>query len=234
MFRNLATASARQLTRAARPQPAAPRFVPALAARALHTSNVVRVQSDEADPQHPGKSDIDHLENPSLSEEAVHADREPVDPLKATKKAGSKIEDAAHQVQDAAKNAAKQAEGAAEQAQSSLKQAADAVKDAFNSAKGKKFHTSAVSRSGKPVEEQSAQHPGKSGHEHLDNPSMSEETVHADRSQKDPLPDSHKSSEKKKAKESAGVKDNVSELRTKETDDLPDGESTLRSIGGGN
>ncbi|KAI5474284.1 hypothetical protein MNV49_003667 [Pseudohyphozyma bogoriensis] len=29
----------------------------------------------EVDPHHPGKSDIDHLSNPSMSEETVHADR---------------------------------------------------------------------------------------------------------------------------------------------------------------
>ncbi|GAA5973209.1 hypothetical protein JCM11641_006326 [Rhodosporidiobolus odoratus] len=199
---------------------------PAGTGRGYHTSAVLRAASkpvEEQSAQHPGKSDIDHLENPSLSEEVVHADRETADPLAASAKASAKIDDAADHLEESAKGAAKQAEGAA-------KEAAKVVKDAL----GKRtFSTSAISRKDEP-EEQSAQHPGKSGHDHLDNPSMSEETVHADRTEKDPLPKEHKASTKKKTEESAGVKDKVSELKKKPVDDLPDGESTLRSMGGGN
>ncbi|GAA6039240.1 hypothetical protein JCM8097_003222 [Rhodosporidiobolus ruineniae] len=211
---------------------------PGATGRGYHTSAVLRDQSKIIDnahdsAQHPGKSDIDHLENPSLSEEAVHADREPVDPLKAVNTAGGKLGDAASQ-------ASATASSVAQKAGEAVKSAADSVKSAFDSATGgaaggkRGFSTSAARRNDPDApEEQSAQHPGKSGHDHLDNPSMSEEHVHADRTSKDPLPDHAKAGQKKKAKESAGVKDNVSELNKKGVDELPDGESTLRSMGGG-
>lgn len=42
----------------------------------------------ETRPHHPGKSDIDHLDSPTTSEEAVHADRMPFEnsPLGKNKK----------------------------------------------------------------------------------------------------------------------------------------------------
>ncbi|GAA5995956.1 uncharacterized protein JCM10292_004853 [Rhodotorula paludigena] len=177
---------------------------------------------EEQSAQHPGRSDIDHLENPSLSEEVVHAEREAVDPLhdsvgQTAHKMSDKVQNAAHSVAESVKNAASTLTGSGGQKRS--------------------YHASAVRRQNpegsKPVEEQSANHPGKSGHDHLDNPSMAEENVHADRTQKDPLPDSHKSSTKKeKASKSAGVKDNVSELKQpgKKVDDLSDGDATRRSM----
>ncbi|GAA6018920.1 hypothetical protein JCM10207_009198 [Rhodosporidiobolus poonsookiae] len=222
----IATTTLRQATRAARPQAAALLFTPssrfALSTSAIHRSDIPGAPGSA---QHPGKSDIDHLENPSASEEAVHADRETADPLSAASKASHKIEDAASAVADAAKSANK--------AKATAQKVVDSVKDTIGGGSKRSYHSSAVRRSDVPGAPGSAQHPGKSGHDHLDNPSASEETVHADRAGHDPLPHEHKSSTKEKAKESAGVKENVSELKKKEVDDLPDGEATLKSMGGG-
>lgn len=72
--------------------------------------------------------------------------------------------------------------------------------DGSSSPQKRSYHSSAVRRApenpegSKPVEEQSAQHPGQSGHDHLENPSMSEEDVHADRTGADPLPGDKKPS----------------------------------------
>lgn len=46
------------------------------------------MSGSEPTSQHPGKSDIDHLENPSASEEAVHSDKHAADPLKPHEKVG--------------------------------------------------------------------------------------------------------------------------------------------------
>ncbi|GAA5864388.1 hypothetical protein JCM8547_005807 [Rhodosporidiobolus lusitaniae] len=231
---------------------------PGAASRSYHTSAVLRAGKpvEEQSAQHPGKSDIDHLENPSLSEEAVHADRIPSDPLPASQKkgytdaeparvragetVGSTIENvtdsAASTVKKTADSAADTASQLGDQASQLASKAAGAVKDAFNKATGsgsRSFSTSARAMDkGKPVEEQSAQHPGKSDIDHLENPSMSEEAVHAEKHAEDPLPEEHKSSKKDKANESAGVKDNVREARQKDVDDLPDGDQTVRSMVG--
>ncbi|GEM12398.1 memo-related protein [Rhodotorula toruloides] len=200
-------------------------------ARGYHSSAVRRngttkegsKPAEEQSAQHPGKSDIDHLENPSLSEEIVHADRDALDPLKKV---------------HAAAGAAGAASSAAEQVKDAANKAANAVKDAASTLTGQKrsYHSSAVRRSGatsnegsKPVEEQSAQHPGKSGHDHLENPSMSEETVHADRTHKDPLPDQKKAG---RSKSDGKGTSRVSPAGQPEgnIEDLPDEEATRRSM----
>lgn len=56
--------------------------------RTLSTS-AVRASGSEPTAQHPLKSDIDHLENPSHSEEAIHAEKHAQDPLPDHKKASS-------------------------------------------------------------------------------------------------------------------------------------------------
>ncbi|GAA5822381.1 hypothetical protein JCM3770_002372 [Rhodotorula araucariae] len=166
--------------------------------RGMHTSAVARGGKPvgEQSAQHPGKSDIDHLENPSLSEEFVHADRDAADPLKGKKGSKGAVGGAAA---SATTNATEQAKGVAGKVADAVKGAASTVADAVGAGQKRGYHASAVRAApgGKPVEEQSAQHPGKSGHDHLDNPSLSEEGVHADRSPKDPLPDQHKASTKK-------------------------------------
>ncbi|GAA5837272.1 hypothetical protein JCM11251_004952 [Rhodosporidiobolus azoricus] len=246
MLRYTATAT-RTLTRQA--QPLTPRLSTAVCASLprYHTSAVLRAAKpvEEQSAQHPGKSDIEHLENPSLSEEAVHADREAPDPLSPSAKASAKAGETAFGAADGVKNVADQASSAADnvagQAGATLKKAAEAVKDAVNTVTGggkRTFSTTAISRNDKRKDDghEPAQHLDKSGHDHLDKPSVSEETTHADRSAHDPLPDEKKASNKTKseANQSAGVKDNVSEAKKKDVDDLPDGESTLRSIGGSN
>ena len=176
---------------------------------------------EEQSAQHPGKSDIDHLENPSLSEEVVHADRDAADPLK-----GKKASKAASSAGSAAQSAADQAKGVAGKVADAVKGAAGTVADAVGAGQKRGYHASAVQRApAKPAEEQSAQHPGKSGHDHLDNPSLSEEGVHADRSPKDPLPEQHKASTKRDKGEPV-AKNHVSTGK----DDLSDGDATLRSM----
>ncbi|BGP00534.1 hypothetical protein RTBOTA2_004818 [Rhodotorula toruloides] len=200
-------------------------------ARGYHSSAVRRdgtknegsVGIEHQSAQHPGKSDIDHLENPSLSEEIVHADRDAPDPLKKGPSAAG---------------AAGAASSAAEQVKDAASKAANAVKDAASTLTGQKrsYHSSAVRRTGatsnegsKPVEEQSAQHPGKSGHDHLENPSMSEETVHADRTQKDPLPDQKKAGKSKKGGDGTSSVSPAGQPKEK-IEDLPDEEATRRSM----
>ncbi|GAA5892278.1 hypothetical protein JCM6882_003628 [Rhodosporidiobolus microsporus] len=200
MLRYTATATRTAVRQATQPAIAyAPRR--AVAAASYHSSSVWRAASkpaEEQSAQHPGKSDIEHLENPSLSEEAVHADRDAPDPLAHANKASTKMGEAAHEVSETA-------QGVAAQAGSTLKKAADAVKDAVKSATGtRSFSTSAVARNDKRKEEDgSPQHLESSGHDHLDKPSVSEEATHADRSGKDPLPEDKKAS--KKANKSGGV-----------------------------
>ncbi|GAA6063433.1 hypothetical protein JCM10212_002619 [Sporobolomyces blumeae] len=92
------------------------------------------VQSDEHhDPHHPGSTPISHLDNPSLSEEAVHAEKHSTDPLPDHAKSSSKSSPAVG------------------------------------------------------ADEADPQHPGKIGPDHLENPSLSEAFVHADRDAVDPL-----------------------------------------------
>ena len=196
---------------------------------------------EEQSAQHPGKSDVPHLENPTLSEDAVHADRLDIDPLAGKHHHGSSTaagtaEKVVDQVKDAASKVAEK-----------VKDAASTVTGAGNPQK-RSYHSSAIRRApaeenpegSKPVEEQSAQHPGKSGIDHLENPSMSEEHVHADRTAHDPLPGDQKPSRRDNK---APNKNNVSRAplgggqvepagkpATASVDDLPDGEATKRSI----
>ncbi|GAA6023155.1 hypothetical protein JCM8202_001004 [Rhodotorula sphaerocarpa] len=196
-----ALSAVRPLARA----PLAKRPVPAAVPRAFATASVrlAGKPAEEQSAQHPGTSGHEHLENPSLSEEVVHADRENQDPLKGkAKKAGqADAPSMGKRVQDAANLVAGRA-----------KETADAVtanvggplggssNDGSSSPQKRSYHSSAVRRApenpegSKPVEEQSAQHPGQSGHDHLENPSMSEEDVHADRTGADPLPGDKKPS----------------------------------------
>ncbi|KAM0751142.1 hypothetical protein T439DRAFT_226569 [Meredithblackwellia eburnea MCA 4105] len=107
---------------------------------------IIPQEHHEHRPHHPGRSDIEHLEDPTSSEESVHADRIPVstDDLvnKANKKSGSK----------------------------------------------RGLHTSARDLlQPAPGDARWGQHVQKSGHDHLDQPTVAEEAVHADRSSKNPL-----------------------------------------------
>ncbi|GAA5885254.1 hypothetical protein JCM16303_005974 [Sporobolomyces ruberrimus] len=198
------------------------------------------------DPHHPGKSDIDHLESPSLSEEAVHADKHTSDPLASHQKAGSSSSssstvehvDAQHPGKAAApehldnpslseafvhadragndplagktvnakSHPIDQASGVASNLASAAGKVAGAVKDAVGLGGGKRSFSTAVRRS-EPARHEAKQTPHleKSGHDHLDKPSVPEEEVHADKSSKDPLPDSEKASTKKGDK--AGIAD---------------------------
>ncbi|GAA5869111.1 hypothetical protein JCM1840_000472 [Sporobolomyces johnsonii] len=200
------------------------------AKRGYHTSAVARsAQADSRDGdgttvQHPGRSDIEHLDNPSMSEEFVHADREDVDPLKgdARKVGGGSTGSGGAATTTTGGGLA----GAASKV-------VDAMKDAVGASTGKKsFSTSArvrlaAKKKGSDGDEGvSAQHPGKSGHDHLDNPSLSEETVHADKHAADPLEGTgKKASERKGAK--AGVADSKSQQSAANE---PDAESTRRSM----
>jgi len=87
---------------------------------------------------HPGKSDIDHLESPSIAEEEIHADKHASDPLAPHQKASSSS-----------------------------------------------TTSTSTSSSAQNID---AQHPGPGiGPDHLENPSLSEAFVHADRDGADPL-----------------------------------------------
>lgn len=198
---------------------------------------------EEQSAQHPGKSDVPHLENPSLSEEVIHGERLGVDPL-----AGKHHHDGSSTSSSAAGTAEKvvdQVKDAASKVAEKVKDAASTVTGAGNPQK-RSYHSSAIRRApenpegSKPVEEQSAQHPGKSGIDHLENPSMSEEHVHADRTAHDPLPGDKKPS---RQDNKAPNKNNVSrpplggdqvepagKLATASVDDLPDGEATKKSM----
>lgn len=207
--------------------------------RGFHTSAFRRAAGgapvEDQSAQHPGKSGHEHLENPTLSEEVVHADRAPVDPLKAKHTTGS--------ASASAQSAVDEAKSTASKVTDAVKDVAGKVADAVGAGNSQKrsYHSSAVRRApgGKPAEEQSAQHPGKSGHDHLENPSMSEEGVHADRTSKDPLPDQKKASTKKEKGEGSGagkvsasapVSTTMTTTTTSSVEDLPDGEATRRSM----
>lgn len=199
---------------------------------------------EEQSAQHPGKSDVPHLENPTLSEEAVHADLLDVDPLAGKHHHGSSTSSSAT---GTAEKVVDQVKDAASKVAEKVKDAASTVTGAGNPQK-RSYHSSAIRRApenpegSKPVEEQSAQHPGKSGIDHLENPSMSEEHVHADRTAHDPLPGDKKPS---RQDNKAPNKNNVSrpplgggggqvepagKPATASVDDLPDGEANKKSI----
>ncbi|KAM0791755.1 hypothetical protein ACM66B_004022 [Microbotryomycetes sp. NB124-2] len=99
-----------------------PRLVVIPTSRLLSTTRV----SSNSSAQHPGKSGLDHLENPSLSEEAVHAEKHGQDPLSESQKTKSstpssgaptqssgaqgawdKVKEAASQVKDKVEKATK-------------------------------------------------------------------------------------------------------------------------------
>ncbi|GAA5957815.1 hypothetical protein JCM21900_004561 [Sporobolomyces salmonicolor] len=199
------------------------------AKRGYHTSAVARSAADprEGDGttvQHPGRSDIEHLDNPSMSEEFVHADREDVDPLKGN----------ARKVGGGGGAASTTTAAAGGGIAGAATKVVDAMKDAVGATTGKKsFSTSARARlaaakqdSDADDEGVSAQHPGKSGHSHLDNPSLSEENVHADMHAHDPLEGTGR-----KASERKGVKAGVANSKSQQsTTDEPDAESTRRSM----
>ncbi|GAA5988761.1 hypothetical protein JCM10908_006159 [Rhodotorula pacifica] len=246
MYRNTLNL-ARPIVRAQLARPAA-----AALPRSFATSSarLAGKPAEEQSAQHPGKSGLPHLENPSLSEEAVHADRLGPDPLKGQKTTTSTTTGSVTGT----------AEKVAEQVKDAASKVAETVKDAASSITGNKgqkrsYHSSAVRRAppkkenpegSKPVEEQSAQHPGKSDIDHLENPSMSEEHVHADRHAHDPLPGDKKPSRQEnkgksnnvssnegasgKASGGLGVKVEPAGKPRKSVDDLPDGEATKRSI----
>ncbi|GAA5950153.1 hypothetical protein JCM3765_004217 [Sporobolomyces pararoseus] len=144
----------------------------------------------QVDAQHPGRAAApSHLENPSLSEAFVHADREGADPL-----AGKTVNAKSHPAQAAS--------GVASNLASAAGKVAGAVKDAVGLGGGKKSFSTSVRQS----KEGETQHLEKSGHSHLDKPSVPEEEVHADKSDKDPLAGTgQKASEKKGDK--AGIAD---------------------------
>ena len=211
---------------------------PSLIPRGFRTTALARKASkpvEEQSAQHPGKSGHDHLENPSLSEEAVHADRAPVDPIQNVKVGGSpSVSDsaaaAASSASSTARSAVDEAKSTAQSAMDAVKDVAGKVADAVGAGSGQKrsYSSSAVRRAegGKPVEEQKAQHPEKSGHEHMEKPSRAAEEVHADRSSKDPLPDHKKAS----TKQEGGASTNKVSGGTVDKDQLPDGEATRRSM----
>ncbi|GAA5995040.1 hypothetical protein JCM5350_004219 [Sporobolomyces pararoseus] len=150
----------------------------------------------QVDAQHPGRAAApSHLENPSLSEAFVHADREGTDPL-----AGKTVNAKSHPAQTAS--------GVASNLASAAGKVAGAVKDAvgLGGAGGKKSFSTSVRQS----KESETQHLEKSGHDHLDKPSVPEEEVHADKSDKDPLAGTgQKASERKGDK--AGIADSKSQ-----------------------
>lgn len=210
---------------------------------------VVQKGSDNSvdDPHHPGKSDIDHLESPSISEEAVHAEKHASDPLPDHRKASSSSSsssssqgqvDAQHPGRSAApdhlenpslseafvhadkgpdplagktKNASSHpidaASGVASNLASAAGKVAGAVKEAVGlgnaGANNKRSFSTSIAR---PKEDQ---HLEKSGHSHLDKPSVAEEETHADKSDKDPLPKEQKASTRKGDK--AGIADSKSQ-----------------------
>ncbi|GAA5903668.1 hypothetical protein JCM8208_003651 [Rhodotorula glutinis] len=232
---------ARQLVGAVRSSAApraATRITPSTIPRGFRTTAFARNASkpvEEQSAQHPGKSGHDHLENPSLSEEAVHADRAPVDPIQNVKVGGSpSVSDsaaaAASSASSTARSAVDEAKSTAQSAMDAVKDVAGKVADAVGAGSGQKrsYSSSAVRRAegGKPVEEQKAQHPEKSGHEHMEKPSRAAEEVHADRSDKDPLPDHKKAS----TKTEGGASTNKVSGGTVDKDQLPDGEATRRSM----
>ena len=98
---------------------------------------IISEEHHENRPHHPGRSDIEHLDDPSTSEEIVHADRHPV-----------------------------------------------RTEDLLKQGQGKRgFSTSAMGRQ----TDQSPQHLEKSGLPHVDQPTLSEEIIHAERFEVDPL-----------------------------------------------
>jgi hypothetical protein len=120
---------------------------------------VVQKDGQHDDPHHPGKSDIDHLEDPSISEEAVHADKHTSDPLADHQKASS---------------------------------------------------SSSTSTSTSSSQQVDAQHPGKAaGPDHLENPSLSEAFVHADREGNDPLAGKTVNAKSHPAQAASGVASNL-------------------------
>ncbi|GAA6021026.1 hypothetical protein JCM11491_005970 [Sporobolomyces phaffii] len=206
----------------------------------------------DADPHHPGKSDIDHLESPSISEEAVHADKHASDPLAAHEKAGSSsssssssqtidaqhpgraagsehlenpslseayvhadkdVDPLAGKTVNAKSHPVEAASGVASNLAAAAGKVAGAVKDAVGLGGAGANNKRAFSTTARPANEHGAttQHLEKSGHEHLDKPSVAEEEVHADKAgdSKDPLPDHQKASERKGDK--AGIADSKSQ-----------------------
>ncbi|GAA5932510.1 uncharacterized protein JCM15063_001247 [Sporobolomyces koalae] len=152
--------------------------------------------SHQTDAQHPGKAaGVDHLENPSLSEAFVHADREGADPL-----AGKTV--------NAKSNPAQAASGIASNLANAADKVAGAVKDAVGLGGKKSFSTSAR----QSTEEKTTPHLDKSGHDHLDKPSLPEEEVHADKTDKDPL-----SGTGLKASERKGDKAGVAETKSQQS-----------------
>lgn len=159
-----------------------------------HVKTTVKQTGDHVDhQQHPGKSDIEHLESPSISEEAVHADRleGAGDPL-----VGKTVNAKSHPVE--------QASGAASNLANAAGKVVDSVKEAVGLGGKRSFSTNA--RRMAESHEEDKTHPQKSGHEHLEKPSQPEEEVHADKSDKDPLAGTgQKASERKGDK--AGIAD---------------------------
>ncbi|KAK4055037.1 hypothetical protein OIO90_003378 [Microbotryomycetes sp. JL221] len=91
--------------------------------RSLHSSRFALSSA-----QHPGKSGLNHLENPSLSEEAVHAERHGQDPLSPSQKASSSTPTS---------NAPMQGGSATDKAADQAKGAWDKVKDVASQVKDK-------------------------------------------------------------------------------------------------
>lgn len=175
------------------------------------TSTSTSAVADEHDPQHPGPVGPDHLENPSLSEAFVHADRHAEDPLKGKTANASTASSAASSAAAAASSAAESAQGAAAGIADAAGKVAEKVKDAVGLGSNKRaFSTSARQLAPKEDDAKPAMHLDESGHEHLDKPSVSEEEVHADKSNKDPLAGTgQKASDKKGDK--AGIADSKSQ-----------------------
>ncbi|GAA5914700.1 uncharacterized protein JCM6883_001044 [Sporobolomyces salmoneus] len=215
------------------------------------TVHKVVQKGENEDAQHPGKSQLDHLESPSISEEAVHAEKHASDPLPDHQKASSSSSssattastsfaskeqvDAQHPGRAAApegldnpslseafvhadkgpdplagktKNASSHpidtASGVASNVASAASKVAGAVKDAVGLGGKRSFSTSV-----RQMKEGETQHLEKSGHDHLDKPSVAEEETHADKSNKDPLPKEQKASTRKGDK--AGIADSKSQ-----------------------
>ncbi|GAA5862483.1 hypothetical protein JCM3774_002532 [Rhodotorula dairenensis] len=232
MYRNALNLT-RPLVRAQVARPAAARSFATFSPR-FAAGKPVEGQS----AQHPGKSDVPHLENPSLSEEVVHGERLPVDPLEGKHHHPATTSGAGSTVTGTAEKVVEQVKDAASKVAETVKDAAGTV-TGNNTNQKRSYHSSAVRRApqsenpegSKPVEEQSAQHPGKSGLDHLENPSMSEEHVHADRTAQDPLPgDKKPSRQENKDKNSVSPPAGNSASPRRALDDLPDGDATKKSV----
>ncbi|KAK4050657.1 hypothetical protein OIV83_003383 [Microbotryomycetes sp. JL201] len=103
----------------------------------MHTSRVTRSRListarivSNSSAQHPGKSGLDHLENPSLSEEAVHAEKHGQDPLSDSQKAKSSTPSSGAPTQGSGEGVKEQAQGAWDKVKDAAGQLKDKVEKA--------------------------------------------------------------------------------------------------------